>query len=177
MIRPTRAAAATLLTALTLTACAAPGTTAAPTTTATTTAPEAAPEFDVRLIHPVDDAEVHQCERFRGTARLPDDKTLVLGVRNVNHRSPERYFEVVDDWEYPGDLAEWTGSQWFGAGDSSVGQRFRAEVLIMDLAAVRKAVRAADEKGWHAPDNPEGAVVAAHITLKRVPGPGPAECT
>ncbi|GAB7044525.1 MULTISPECIES: hypothetical protein [Catenuloplanes] len=169
MIRPTRAAAATLLTALALTGCADDRTTADPVASPV-------PEIGAQLIHPVDDGEVHQCEVFRGTARLPEDKTLVLGVRNVDNGSPERYFEVVDDWEYPGDLAEWSGSQWFGSGDSSVGQRFRAEVLIMDLAEVRTAVRAAAEKGWHAPDNPAGATVAAHITLKRVPGRGPSEC-
>jgi hypothetical protein len=42
---------------------------------------------------------------------------------------------------------------------------------------VRTAVTASSKEGWFGSQNPEGAVVAAHITVTRVAGPGPAECT
>jgi hypothetical protein len=176
-MRTTRIGTFTLLAALAVTGCGADDdapvtpTSGPPAATASSVA-----DGEATLTFPVDDAQVRQCEIFRGTSRLAEDKTLILGVRNVDNGSPERYFQAVEDWEYPGDLVEWSGAQWFGSGDSSVGQRFRAEVLVVDLAQTTKAVREADNKGWHSPDNPEGAIVAAHITLTRVAGPGPADC-
>jgi hypothetical protein len=176
-MRTTRICVAVLLAALAVTGCGPDDDTPSPpASTPAATAASAPAEGAATLAFPVDDAQVRQCEIFRGTSRLPDDKTIILGVRNVDNGSPERYFQAVEDWEYPGDLVEWSGAQWFGSGDSSVGQRFRAEVLVVDLAQTKKAVRDADNKGWHSPDNPEGALVAAHITLKRVAGPGPADC-
>ncbi|MFI5842681.1 hypothetical protein ACIA8K_23525 [Catenuloplanes sp. NPDC051500] len=176
-MRTSRIGAATLLAVLAVTGCGAADDTPAPPVSAPPASTAASPtEGEATLTFPVDDAQVRQCEIFRGTSRLPENKTLILGVRNVDNGSPERYFQAVEDWEYPDDLVEWSGAQWFGSGDSSVGQRFRAEVLVVDLAQTKKAIHEADNKGWHSPDNPEGAIVAAHITLKRVAGPGPADC-
>ncbi|WP_433830811.1 hypothetical protein ACQP2E_11840 [Actinoplanes sp. CA-015351] len=135
------------------------------------------PEGAVELDSPKDEAEVKRCEIFKGRANLPDDKTIIIGVRNKDNHNPERYFEAVTDWEYPEDLDSWTGMQWFGDADSAVGQSFRVEVLIVDLELARSMNRQAKEKGWHSPENPDGAEVAAHIDLDRVKGAGPKECS
>jgi hypothetical protein len=130
---------------------------------------------EVVLDSPADESDVRQCGVFTGRADLPADKTIVLGVRNRDNGSPERYFEMVDDWEYPEDLKTWKGIQWFGDKDSAAGQSFRVEVLIVDLALVREKAKAKKD-GWHGVDNPPGAEVAEHIDLHRVKGRGPAEC-
>jgi hypothetical protein len=157
--------------------------TAQPTATATPVSPapvssgptELAPG-EVVLDSPADESDVKQCGIFTGRANLPADKTIVLGVRNKDNGSSERYFETVDDWEYPEDLKAWKGIQWFGDKDSAAGQSFRVEVLIADLALVREKAKAAKKDGWHGVDNPPGAKVAEHIDLHRVKGRGPAEC-
>lgn len=132
---------------------------------------------EVALDFPADEAQVKQCEIFRGRADLPAGKTIVLGVRNEDNGSPERYFATVTDWEYPKDLGTWTGAQWFGSKDTAAGQRFRVEVLVVDLALATQMTKKSKADGWHSPDNPTGATVAAHIDLHRVKGKGPAECS
>ncbi len=149
----------------------------------TSSAPSSAPSLsalpagEVALDFPVDEAKVKQCEIFSGRANLPADKTIIIGVRNRDNGNPERYFEAIQDWEYPKDLDTWKGAQWFGSQDSAAGQSFRVEVLIVDLELARQMTKRSKEEGWHSPDNPRGAQVAAHIDLHRVKGKGPAECS
>ena len=150
---------------------------AADPTTAASSAPPALPPGTAKLLTPADAAPVKECGVFTGEANLPADKTLILGVRNTDNGNAERYFQAVQDWEYPADLTTWTGTQYFGSKDSSVGQHFRVELLIINLAQATKAQRAAKKEGWHSPDNPPGTPVAAHLELVRVAGPGPAECS
>jgi serine/threonine-protein kinase len=126
---------------------------------------------------PIDGSSVHQCAVFTGTADLPADKTLVLSMRNLDNHDPAHYFSAVRDYDYPDELRAWTGYQWFGSRDSSVGQRYRVELLIVDLTLVQAALASAPKDGWSAPENPPGSIVAAHITLTRVAGPGPAVCS
>lgn len=130
-----------------------------------------------RLELPIDGSDVHQCAVFTGTAELPGDKTLILSMRNLDNHDPNHYFSAVQNYEYPAELEDWTGHQWFGSLDSSVGQRYRVELLIVDLTLVQAALTTAPKDGWAAPQNPPGSTVAAHITLTRVAGPGPATCS
>lgn len=134
-------------------------------------------EPTANLDAPIDNATVRQCEVFTGTATLPATKTLLLGMRNLDNKDSQRYFGVVDNWEYPRDLGNWHGYVWFGSGNSSVGQRYRVELLIVDYATAEAGAKKAKDVGWHSDKNPEGAIVAGHITVKRVAGPGPAECS
>jgi len=131
----------------------------------------------VTLEAPRDGAPVRRCEVFRGRAVLPPTRTIVLGMRNLDNHDPTRYFEMIDDWEYPKDVQDWKGFQWFGSGDSSVGQRFRVEVLVVDLDEVKRANAGGATTGWHGAENPRSAEVVAHVTLKRVAGAGPQECS
>lgn len=135
------------------------------------------PAPTARLELPIDGSDVRQCAVLTGTAKLPGDKTLILSMRNLDNHDDTRYFSAVQNYEYPEELDTWTGHQWFGSADSSVGQRYRVELLIVDLSLVQAALAAAPKDGWAAPQNPPGSSVAAHITLVRVPGPGPGECS
>jgi len=175
----TRRIAALLLAGLTVTTagCGPDDKEAEPAPPTASSAPAALKTGEVVLDFPVDEADVRRCEILRGRANLPAGKTLVLGVRNKDNGNPERYFQVVEDWEYPADLKDWKGAQWFGDADSSAGQGFRVEVLVVDLALTRKLAEAAKTEGFHSPDNPRGATVAAHIDLHRVKGKGPDECS
>jgi hypothetical protein len=150
---------------------------AAPAPTSSPAPPAGLATGEVILDFPVDEAKVKRCEIFRGRANLPADKTIVIGVRNRDNGNSERYFEAVTDWEYPEDLDTWTGAQWFGSLDSAAGQSFRVEVLVIDLALAEQLSRRAKQEGWHSPENPPAARVAAHIDLHRVKGKGPAECS
>jgi hypothetical protein len=138
--------------------------------------PSPVAEAVVTLSEPQDGAQVHQCEVFQGTAQLPPTRTIVLGMRNLDNHDPTRYFEMVDNWEYPKDLKDWKGYQWFGSKNSSVGQRYRVEVLTVDLAEAKQKTGTA-KTSWTGTDNPITSEVAAHITVKRVAGAGPKECS
>ena len=155
---------------------AAPASTSTPTPSPAPSRSSGLPLGKVVLDSPDERTDVKQCGIFTGRANLPDDKTIVLGVRNTDNGSPERYFEAVDHWEYPSDLQNWKAIQWFGDKDSSAGQHFRVEVLVVDLALATKKMAAAKTEGWHGAANPPGAKVAAHRDLHRVKGKGPAEC-
>jgi serine/threonine-protein kinase len=163
---------ALLIAVLAFAGCARPGsTTPSPVTSTAPAEPEA------RLVAPADGSSVHQCAIFTGTAHLPTGKTLVLSMRNLDNFDPNHYFEAVKDYDYPGELGAWTGYQWFGSGDSSVGQHYRVELLIVDLSLVKTALAKSKKDGWFAPNDLEGSVLVAHITVTRVAGPGPVECT
>jgi hypothetical protein len=140
-------------------------------------ADRSAPTPTARLELPIDGSDVRQCAVFTGTADLPGDKTLILSMRNLDNHDRTHYFSAVQNYEYPEELDTWTGHQWFGSGDSSVGQRYRVELLIVDLTLVQAALAAAPKNGWAAPQNPPGSTVAAHITLVREAGPGPGACS
>ncbi|SDS87021.1 hypothetical protein [Actinoplanes derwentensis] len=142
-----------------------------------TAAPVELKAGEVVLDFPADEADVKRCEIFRGRAALPADKTILIGVRNKDNGNPERYFGLVTDWEYPKDLATWTGPQWFGDKDSAAGQSFRVEILIIDLKLATKLNKETKVDGWHSRENPQGTTVAAHVDLNRVKGSGPADCS
>jgi hypothetical protein len=129
------------------------------------------------LTSPTDGDAVRGCAVFRGTAALPETKTLALGRRNLDSTDPTRSFQAVQDWGEPRQLDTWQGYQWFGTGDSSVGRRYRVEVLIIDRSFVDANVARGQGESWESRTNPAGAVVVARVTLERVAGDGPAECS
>jgi hypothetical protein len=144
----------------------------------TTPAPSVStpPVGHATLDFPLDQADVKQCEIFTGKANLPAGRTLILGVRNLDNNDPNRYFQAVTGWEYPADLHDWKGAQWFGSKDDAAGQHFGVEVLLIDLPQAQKFL-GDKSKAWYSPQNPPGTEVAAHITVKRVKGKGPAACS
>jgi eukaryotic-like serine/threonine-protein kinase len=148
----------------------------APTGAATSPSAPALALGHATMDTPADGSEVKQCAVFTGKANLPADKTLILGVHNLDNNDPNRYFQPVAEWEYPTDLHNWKGAQWFGSRDDAAGQHFRIELLLIDLKQAQKFL-GNKAKSWDLPQNPLGSEVAAHMTVKRVKGKGPAECS
>ena len=66
----------------------------------------------------------------------------------------------------------WSQPQFFGSGDSSVGQTYELLVLVMTQAEVQSTLAAhgSTNTAWHDPDLPAGAERAKTLTLARQAG-------
>jgi serine/threonine-protein kinase len=153
---------------------------AAPATGASVT-PSAGPESDIStatIVAPAQDVTVPQCAIVSGTSVLAPQKTLVSAMINLDNGDPLRYYEPVTNWQVPAQLVNWTAKQYFGSGDTSVGQRFAVEIFSADLAVVTAAFKKAKEsgKGWASEDPPAGGKMVARVQVKRVAGKGPDAC-
>ncbi len=148
-----------------------PGSTQRPSTQPTPVRPAGA------IGAPAEGTQVRQCAYFSGTSRLPAGKTLILAVRNLSSEKPNKYVTYVFGWDKPSTLSSWRGRQYFGDGDSSVGQKYRVELMVVDLAAARaataeaKKTTPADYTPVHALAS-RGTALAAR-TVVRIAGSGP----
>jgi tRNA A-37 threonylcarbamoyl transferase component Bud32 len=154
----------------------APGPSTTTTTpTPTTTIPLSA--SSVVIDTPAPGASVQGCAVFSGHAALPPDYTLVLSMRNTANPGMVLYLEAVSNWDKPADLAQWTGFQYFGSNDSSVGQTYEVSAVIMPAATVRTLLAdPANRPTWHVTALPQGSIVKQTLRVSRVSGPGPAAC-
>ncbi len=118
---------------------------------------------------------VPQCWRFRGSADLPVDTTVVLGVENLSSQAGVIYFEAVTDWE-TGRTGQgrWSAPQFFGSGNSSVGQVYAVHVLVMSTSTLADilAQPGSDETAWDDPEFPKGARPVHTLQVERIEGPG-----
>lgn len=130
--------------------------------------------YGVQIVEPAPAQRVQRCAVFRGRSALPAGKTMVLAMRNRTNGEPVRYLVEVDGWDRPSRLATWRGKQFFGTADSSVGQEYTVEVLVVDLGAVTRSMRAAHAAGelWTLETLPATWEVAAAVTVRRIAGPG-----
>jgi hypothetical protein len=127
--------------------------------------------------HPASGASVQQCAVFSGRATLPQDYTLVLAMLNIADPLKALYLEAVQDWDKPADLAHWTGYQYFGSGDTSVGQTYAVSAVIIPAATVKTALaNPANRPTWHVTTLPQGSVIKKTLRVTRVHGPGPKAC-
>jgi hypothetical protein len=85
--------------------------------------------------------------------------------------------QAVNDWDRPEALSHWTGYQFFGSGDSSVGQTFEVSVTVMKIDTVAAALaESANRPIWHVKSLPNGSKVKQTLRVVRVKGLGPAVC-
>jgi hypothetical protein len=156
----------------------APASTAASTVSPSTSAATSpAPTGAVSLSAPAAGAKVEQCDVFTGTSSLPQDETIVIGVRNLDDAGNTSYLEPVNGWDKPSSLTQWTGFQYFGSGDASLGQTYQASVIVMPSAVVKAALAdPANHTAWGVISLPPGSVVKQTLRLSRVSGLGPAAC-
>lgn len=141
--------------------------------------PSTGPDTSTATISaPKDGSTVSQCAVFTGTAKLTPTRTLVLAMSNEDNGDPTQYLEPVRNWQVPAQLTAWKGAQYFGSGDSSVGQTYAVELLIVDLAVAQQADKAGKASGasWTTTTPLPGARTAARVELKRVAGQGPTAC-
>jgi eukaryotic-like serine/threonine-protein kinase len=144
----------------------------APTPTAPGTLTlRAAPVSPAAITAPADNSYVRQCELIEGTSTLPPGRTLVLAGRELSAASGTRatVLNPVDGWQDPSSLRVWRAEQRFGALPSA---RYRVDVVVVELKALKKLIADAKaaEQDWRVQRLPAGSVVAASITLTRVPG-------
>jgi serine/threonine-protein kinase len=131
----------------------------------------------VLITHPAYGSNVEACGVLSGTADLPSGETLVLSVQNLSDRTKTLYLQPVNDWDKPSAISAWTGYQYFGSGDSSVGQMFEVSVVVMKTAMVKQALsQSVNNPTWAVPALPTGASVKASIRLVRKQGSGPTVC-
>jgi serine/threonine protein kinase len=100
---------------------------------------------------PASGAGVLNCAYFSGTAKLPAGRTLILAMRNLDNGDSTQYVEEVFGWDTPSRLTSWRGAQYF----ATVGQRYRVELMSVDLAAVQAAGHDSDANNALAADGVE----------------------
>jgi hypothetical protein len=146
-----------------------------PSTPITATGPATRGTRGVTLTSPADGANVRRCEQFSGTAKVPDGQTLMLAVDNDSNTDVNKYFLPVISWDDPAKLSQWTGVQFFGSRDDSVGQNYKVSVVMLKSSVVKAALAKGGD--WFAPTLPETSKVTLTITLHRIAGAGPAICS
>jgi len=124
---------------------------------------------------------VQHCDVFTGRASLPASYTLVLVMENLSNRDKMLYLQPVHDWQHPAKLTRWTGYQYFGSDDTSLGEKYQVQAVIVPLATVAAAMAdpaygPVDRRDWHAAVLPQGSVTGPAVSLTRVKGNGPAVC-
>jgi serine/threonine-protein kinase len=151
-------------------------TTTAPAATSSATG-SAVATGSVTLTAPSPGTKVQGCGMFTGTSSLPPGKTVVVGVRNLSDAGHTIYLEPVNKWEKPSALTHWTGFQYFGSGDSSVGQTYVVSIIVMPSSTVKSALAIpANHVTWAVISLPAGARVRQTLHLTRASGQGPAAC-
>lgn len=89
-------------------------------------------------------SRVRGCEVLSGTARFAVGRTLMVGMRNLDNQDPTWYAERVHSQPAAGSEGRWTATQYFGSGDSSVGQRYEVRLVAVTTTAVDGLADAAD---------------------------------
>lgn len=148
-----------------------PPLTAAPTRTATGPSPTP----DVVQLTPPPNGEVPEWWCFTGSATLQAGRALVLGVQNLSDPANKVYFETVDQWDGAPGRGPWSRSQFFGSGDTSVGQPFVVYVIVLSEADRQAAIASAIEtngSAWKAQELPAGGQLKQTLGLDRIAGPG-----
>lgn len=131
----------------------------------------------VTIDHPDFGTTVGECAVFSGRASLPQDDTLVLSVLNTSDPAKVLYLQPVNDWDKPAQLSHWTGYQYFGSRDSSVGQTYEVSAVIMKVRTVNTALgNPANRPIWHVKTLPQDSAVKQTLRVIRAHGSGPAVC-
>lgn len=77
------------------------------------------------------DEVARRCEVLRGTVSRPAGTVLYTAMRNLDNGDPAWYFQDLFTQPAAGSGGPWSGPQFFGSGDGSVGQRY--EVLLVAI--------------------------------------------
>jgi len=131
----------------------------------------------VTIVSPGYGAKVGACGVFSGTSNLSAGETMVLSARNLSDTTKTSYLEPVNNWANPSELSRWIGYQYFGSGNSSVGQTYEVDVFIMKIATIRAALaQPKNTPTWAVKTLPNGTKVKVTMRVVRKQGPGPAVC-
>lgn len=120
------------------------------------------------IVSPADGSPVPQCSAFTGTSSLPDGKTLLLAMKNLDNQDPSAYGQLVQNFGDPTTLTRWRGVQFFGNGDDSVGQHYVVTLVAVDVVAAQDAAAAGTDAAVNALATT--GTELAKVTLTRVAG-------
>ncbi|MEV0388482.1 protein kinase [Nonomuraea sp. NPDC050643] len=125
------------------------------------------------ITSPANGAAVKHCSYFSGTAALRRGTTLILAMRNLDNGDPAKYIQFVYGFENPSRLATWRGAQYFGGPRTGIGQRYRVELVAVDLAAARRVHDSGSEVDEAFV---KSGKALAGVRVRRVAGMGPNGC-
>lgn len=115
---------------------------------------------------PIDESQVQRCARMTGTVVRPTGKTVMTAMRNLDNGDPAWYGEKLLEQPEPGSSGRWTGIQYFGSQNSSVGQRYEVVLALIDADIVFTDDLAADDLGAFA----RSGLEVAKVTYERISG-------
>lgn len=118
---------------------------------------------------------VQSCAWLRGRVELPQGWTLFLTHQNLENRDPQRYPELVKRWDDPTSPWDWYGAQWFGAGNSSKGQKYEV-VLWATRLETAEAFHATRDNGPAIDALLSQATRLDDFETERTPGMVPGNC-
>ncbi len=118
---------------------------------------------------------VQSCAWLSGRVQLPQGWTLFLTHQNLDNRDPQRYPELVKHWDDPTSPWDWYGAQWFGAGNSSKGQKYEV-VLWATRLETAKAIHATRDKSPVSDALMRHAMRLDDFETERTPGMVPGNC-
>lgn len=95
----------------------------------------ATPKFGVRILTPVDGAEVNgPCLVVNGVSDLPEGRTLIIAFRSIDGAPSYPFlYAPVKDWNSAAALRNWTATLSLG---TAAGQHYQIAVLVADKAMV-----------------------------------------
>jgi hypothetical protein len=111
--------------------------------------------------------KVQRCTEWSGSASLPDDRALILAVKNLSNDDPFTYFSTVVNWSVAPGQGNWWRPLYFDAA----GQEYAVTPMVVAQSAVH-AVRKDDPTTWHAKHAPPTAKVVKTVYVKRRAGEG-----
>lgn len=125
----------------------------------------------IALSSPANGSQVKDCQVFTGTSQLAAGKTILLSVENLSDPTKTLYLAPVHGWQNPDALGHWVAVQYFGSDDTSVGQSFHVDVVVLGLTQVQQAMSLpSNQPTWSAATLPSGAKVIKEITVTRIAG-------
>ncbi|GAA4450422.1 toll/interleukin-1 receptor domain-containing protein [Phytohabitans houttuyneae] len=147
------------------------GETVSPPTPTVTTAPvvseNPAPPDTVTITSPQEGAVVHRCERVRGTANLPDNKTMLFARNRTGPPDAVWYFNYVGTYQNGFVPPEWAGTVYFG---SATRQSYDLVIVVMEVKAAARfwqQHKSEDNSYAFANDLPAGAERAALVRVRQ----------
>jgi hypothetical protein len=128
-----------------------------------------------QIAFPAAGGMVGRCEEFRGESTgVPDDKTLVLTVRDQTSGQTETYLSAIRGWDTGRRPESWSSTIFF----NTVGHTYDVRVYLVDLGDVRSDLDDPRNRPiWHKPAIPdEWGHPLAQVSVVGRAGPGPASC-
>ena len=107
---------------------------------------------------------------IEGTSKLPAGRTLLLSVENLSVGGGVKHLRTLDGWQEPATLGHWRQAQFVGLPDDPAGARYRIEVFVVPLAALKNQLPGLGGGSSNVgPSLPANSVIGASVFVVRAP--------